>query len=156
MTSLRATSERWQAPTSPLGKGVSNLRKMLSPPAAHIIPLVAASILHAALGFYFYDLPAWKMFRRVDRYTYELLDRNGASIDIRDYVQPRGYTFVRDVPISVAKWLAEECSGCTPLELELTNWRRGSPQVDRYLIIVTDKGRAVALNRKFSKDVGVK
>ena len=46
-------------------------------------------VIHALIGF-FTDVPAWKMFRKIERWSYEIQDVDGVPINIRDHVPRRG------------------------------------------------------------------
>ena len=70
---------------------------------------IVASLLHAGICSFLPGVPAWKMFRSVPRYAYQLEDSKGQSIDIHDYVPARAYTLAMPVaPFRIAEWLAEK------------------------------------------------
>ncbi|MEO8178602.1 MAG: hypothetical protein ABI895_07205 [Deltaproteobacteria bacterium] len=76
---------------------------------------------HALLGFWYADLPAWKMFRTVPRYRYELRDAQGTAIRAHDYMPKRAYFLTgTQYPAQLAVWLAKEHPERAPIEGRIT------------------------------------
>jgi hypothetical protein len=69
------------------------------------------------------SLPVWGLFCRFDRFDYALVDADGRSHRIRDYVQTRAYvTCDRRLVHSIALWLVESGHARPPLWGRLTAW----------------------------------
>jgi hypothetical protein len=76
---------------------------------------------HALLGFWFTDLPAWKMFHTVPRYRYELRDAQGIAIRAHDYMPERAYFLTgAQFPAQLAVWLAKVHPERAPIEGRVT------------------------------------
>jgi hypothetical protein len=59
-------------------------------------------------------LPAWKMFQQVRSFDYELRDRAGQAIDVRDYL-PRDVHLIDEVQLRrVAQFISEKESARGP------------------------------------------
>lgn len=79
---------------------------------------------HAMVGF-FYSIPAWKMFRRIERWTYELTDSEGQPIDIRQHVPERSYTITSSTSVRVVgEWIAATQPDRAPLRASIQIARR--------------------------------
>ncbi len=75
---------------------------------ATALGLCLMSASHGIFGF-FYPIPAWKMFRYIERWSYQLEDVSGEEIVIRDYLPARAYSAAEHGSVFiVAKWLVEK------------------------------------------------
>jgi len=104
----------------------------------------ALSLVHASLGFVFPDLPAWKMFRVIPRYRYEVTDARGQDFRVHDWVQRRAY--VMSAPIflfEIAQWLVEREPEVAPLVGSITIWTNDGPATRGFTIVPGPNGPRV-------------
>jgi hypothetical protein len=85
---------------------------------------LSASLGHAVAGLFSDSVPAWKMFAQVQRYDYDLRDRSGAELVLRDYVVDRAYLMsgVLAVPW-IAEWLVRRHPEMAPIRGHLRHWQ---------------------------------
>ncbi len=70
--------------------------------------LLILNVLYCALAAVQDGLPGWHMFESVERLDYELRDREGTRIDVRDWL-PRGANLVdRDELRRVVRFVCEK------------------------------------------------
>ncbi|WP_372369289.1 hypothetical protein [Candidatus Uabimicrobium sp. HlEnr_7] len=88
------------------------------------IIIMTFSIIHCLSGVAVRDMPAWKMFKNVDRYEYLLVDCNGQKINIRDYLPHRAYSINQcSVVTKIAKWWATKNPQRLPLQGKIKIWK---------------------------------
>lgn len=88
---------------------------------------------HAIVGYFNPRIPAWKMFKYIPRFSYEIEDRFGQSIDVRDYVQTRAYVIgSAKTPYEIAEWLAQTQPERLPIVGTIDVWRDGEVKQARF------------------------
>lgn len=75
---------------------------------------------HAVVGFIDLRVPAWQMFKTVDRYEYELFDASGDPVDLRDYVPHRAYLTHQVLIPMIAAWVVRTHPQLAPLSGQLS------------------------------------
>lgn len=105
------------------------------------VTIMLIATTHGVVGF-FHPMPAWKMFRKIDRWSYEAQDVDGNPIDFRAYVPPRAYTVAGHHSVfSISRWLAETQPERLPFQLQVRTcqWRDGVQQwsEDHFTVIRT-------------------
>jgi hypothetical protein len=102
------------------------------------------SFLHAFLGLFLAELPAWKMFRVIPRYRYELVDSRGEAVHLHDWVQRRAYVMSSPMfMIQIAQWLVETHPDRAPLEGTVTIWSPQGEQTKGFRVVTTPNGPLV-------------
>jgi hypothetical protein len=102
------------------------------------------SLLHALLGLFLDELPAWKMFRVVPRYRYELVDSHGEAVFLHDWVPRRAYVMSSPIfLIEIAQWLVETHPDRAPLEGTATIWSPQGEQTKGFRVVATPNGPQV-------------
>ena len=81
--------------------------------------ILSLFLLHGIGGFVS-NIPAWRMFVDCDRYEYELHDRDGRPIDLRDYVHREVYLTDHQLVPLIAFWIADTAPERTPLRGAVT------------------------------------
>jgi hypothetical protein len=91
----------------------------------YIIAAIVAVLLtaHAVYGFVDPSLPMWGLFRRFDRFDYSLIDSEGNSFRLGDFVQQRAYhTCDHRLVYLIGSWLAESGRARPPIWGRITVW----------------------------------
>jgi hypothetical protein len=88
--------------------------------ATAIAVLMTAPVLYGLLNP---SLPVWGLFRRFERFDYSLVDADGKSLRIGDFVQRRAYvTCDHRLVYLIGSWLVESGRARAPLWGRLNVW----------------------------------
>lgn len=114
--------------------------------------LVAAlSTVHGGYGFFDSSLPVWGLFRHFDRFDYTLIDADGRSLQLRDYVQRRAYVTCdhRQVYL-IGRWLVDSGNARAPVWGRTSAWNSFGPPTTSEFTIQLVNGQAILApaNRK--------
>ena len=101
---------------------------------------MVASVAQALAGARDARIPGWQMFKKMDRYTYEIADAQGAPVELRDYVFERAYIIVdlRSV-FGISAWVAERYPERAPLSGTLNVWNGEAWETYRFRVVDRDQ-----------------
>lgn len=78
--------------------------------------LGCAGLVHAGYGMIDDPLPAWKMFRRVARFQYEIRNRLGESLNLQSQIPERAYFITGSGNVEkIAIWYAQQNPDSLPV-----------------------------------------
>ena len=100
------------------------------------VSFMLVSVLQGLAGIWDARIPGWQMFKKMDRYTYDITDAQGASVDLRDYVFERAYSIVdlRSV-FGISAWVAERYPDRAPLGGTLQVWNGEAWEDYRFRVV---------------------
>jgi hypothetical protein len=108
--------------------------------------VAALSTAYTLYGFVNPTWPVWGLFRNFDRFEYTLIDANGQSYRLGDYVLRRAYvTCDQDLVFLIGGWLVESGHAQAPLWGRVRAWTDDGPPETREFVVRLVDGRASIL-----------
>lgn len=81
--------------------------------------LLALNLMYCVGALFVDGLPGWKMFESVERFTYRLIDAQGRSVDVRDYLPREAHLIDRRQLRRVAQFIREREAQRGPFRFEI-------------------------------------
>lgn len=86
-------------------------------PSRRAIALLVLNVLYCVVALAEDALPGWKMFAAVDRLAFELRDRDGRTVDVRDYLPRGAYLTDKGDLVRVARFVCTKERARAPFTL---------------------------------------